>query len=192
MCYYNGIKVTRGEFIRLKTIEKAIAKLDFLNKPLSIGFDYGYHPVLKKIEGEEDFEIVQMEWGFIPHYLKTRDAVNKFRMGYKDDKGVFHPMILTLNAVSEELLLPNKIYRNAALERRCLVLSSGFYEWRHVYPIGKKTGKPLKTAVKYPYYISLKGKEYFYMAGVWQAWKDKETGEYAETFAIVTTAANSL
>ena len=31
-----------------------------------------------------------------------------------------------------------------------------------------------------------------YMAGIWQPWKDVETGEYVETFSIVTTEANSL
>jgi putative SOS response-associated peptidase YedK len=30
------------------------------------------------------------------------------------------------------------------------------------------------------------------MAGIWQPWTDKETGEYMETFAIVTTKANKL
>ncbi len=30
------------------------------------------------------------------------------------------------------------------------------------------------------------------MAGVWQPWTDQETGEYVETFAIVTTVANKL
>ncbi len=61
MCYYNGVKVTKSEFIRLKSIEKAIAKYDFLNKPLHIEFNYGNAPVLKRIEGKEDFEIVEME-----------------------------------------------------------------------------------------------------------------------------------
>lgn len=30
------------------------------------------------------------------------------------------------------------------------------------------------------------------MAGVWQPWTDKETGETFDTFAIVTTEANEL
>lgn len=30
------------------------------------------------------------------------------------------------------------------------------------------------------------------MAGIWQGWTDKSTGEYVETFAIVTTKANAL
>lgn len=192
MCYYNGVKVTRSEFIRLKSIEKAIAKYDFLNKPLHIGFDYSNAPVLKRIEGAEDFDIVEMEWGFLPSYIKNRDQAAKFRFGYKKENGQFQPPIITLNAVSEEMLFPKKMYRDAALNRRCLVLSTGFYEWRHVFPKNKKTGAPLKTAVKYPYRIKVKDKEYFYMAGIWHPWTDAETGEYVETFSIVTTAANSL
>jgi putative SOS response-associated peptidase YedK len=197
MCYYNGVKVTRSEFIRLKSIEKVIAKYDFLNKPLHIGFDYSNVPVLKKIDGMEDFEITQMEWGFLPPanrwpFISTRADAFNMRHGYKDEKGKFHPPITTLNAVSEELLLPNKMYREAALSRRCLVLSTGFYEWRHVFPKNKKTGEPLKTSIKYPYRIRLKEKEYFYMAGIWQPWIDKETGETIDTLAIVTTEANFL
>ena len=192
MCYYNGVKVTRTELIRLKQLEKLVANYDFLNKPLQIGFEYGPHAVLKRIPNELDFEIVEMEWGFIPSYIKTRDEAKKMRFGYKDEGGVFHPMILTLNAVSEELIQPRKIFREAALQRRCLVLSTGFFEWRHVFPLNKKTGKPLKTAIKYPYHIKLKNRDYFFMAGIWQPWTDKATGEHVETFAVVTTKANPL
>lgn len=191
MCYYNGQKVTHSEYIRLKQLEKLVAKYDFINKPLSIGFDYSSNAVLKAMDGVEDFDIVKMEWGFLPSYLKNREATDKFRNGYKDAGGKFHPPITTLNAVGEEMLQAGKMYRDAALYRRCLVLSSGFYEWRHVNPIGKK-GQPLKTAVKYPYHIHIPEREYFYMAGIYQPWTDKETGEQVDTFAIVTTKANTL
>ncbi len=189
MCYYNGQKVTRAEFIRLKQLEKEIAKYDFLENDLQTGFDYASTAVLKRYPDREDFDIVKMEWGFIPHYLKTRDDVNRMRLGYYDADKNFNPPMLTLNAIGEEILFPNKIYRDAALHRRCLVLSTGFYEWRHIFPLNKRTGKPVKTAIKYPYYISLKDKEYFYMAGIWQPWTDKATGEYVETSSIVTTSA---
>jgi len=148
--------------------------------------------VLKRNPEKEDFDIVQMEWGFIPSYLNTREDVFKMRNGYKDAMGKYRPGIITLNAVGEEILLPGKIYREAALSRRCLVLSTGFFEWRHIYPLNKRTGLPLKTDLKYPYYISLKDKGYFFMAGIWQPWTDKATGEYVETFAVVTTKANKL
>jgi putative SOS response-associated peptidase YedK len=197
MCYYNGQKVTRAEYIRLKQLEKLVANYDLLGNDLHQGFDYGTHAVLKALPEKEDFDIVKMEWGFIPDanrwpFIETREQLNKVRKGYVDARGKFNQPLTMLNAVSEELLLPNKIYRDAALKRRCLILSSGFYEWRHVYPIGKKTGTPLKTAVTYPYFISLPEQEYFYMAGIWQPWTDAETAEYVESSAIVTTAANSL
>ena len=197
MCYYNGQKVTRAEYIRLKQLEKLVAEYDLLGDDLHQGFDYGTHAALKAIPGKEDFEIAKMEWGFIPDanrwpFIETRQRLTEVRRGYTDARGKFNQPLTMLNAVSEELLLPNKVYRDAALKRRCLILSSGFYEWRHVYPIGKKTGKPLKTAVTYPYFISLPENEYFYMAGVWQPWTDAETGEYVESSAIVTTAANGL
>ena len=192
MCYYNGQKVTRAEFIRLKQLEKALANYDFLQSDLKIGFDYEPNAVLKCIEEKEDFDIVQMEWGFIPHYINNREELQHFRMGGMNPRtGKYDPPILTLNAIGEELF--EKItYKNAAKERRCLVLSSGFYEWRHIFPANKKTGKPVKTAVKYPYHISVKEKEYFFMAGIWNPWTDKNTGEHVDSFAIVTTKANKL
>ena len=192
MCYYNGQKVARAEFIRLKQLEKAVANYDFLKQDLIQGFDYGKSAVLKRIDGAEDFDIVQMEWGFIPPTKRTRDDVGNMRIGYKDATGRSNPPIITLNAVGEELINPGKMYREAGLKRRCLVLSSGFFEWRHIYPLNKKTGQPLKTANKYPYYITVKDKEYFFMAGVYQLWTDKATGETVDTFAIVTTKANKL
>lgn len=180
------------ESIRLKDLEKEVLDYPFLTNELNNGFDYGNSPVLKKKDGENDFDIVEMQWGFLPNYIRTSEDVEKFRNGYKKDNGQWQQPIITLNATSEELLFPNKIFRDAALNRRCLILSSGFYEWRHVFPRNKRTGKPLKTAIKYPYHIGMKNKEYFYMAGIWQPWKDLETGEYVETFSIVTTEANSL
>jgi putative SOS response-associated peptidase YedK len=192
MCYYNGIKLKQIQKIKLKNFEKSITDYPFLTIDLFNGFDYGHAPVLKKREDEVDFDVVEMEWGFLPPYLKTREEVNRFRFGYKKENGQFQQPLITLNSTSEEMLLPNKIFRDSALNRRCLILSTGFYEWRHIFPIGKKTGKPLKTAVKFPYHVGVKNKDYFFMAGIWQPWKDVETGEYVETFSIITTAANSL
>ncbi|HVZ55487.1 MAG TPA: SOS response-associated peptidase family protein [Chitinophagaceae bacterium] len=192
MCYYNGQRVARAEYIRLRQLEKAVAAHDFLNRDLLVGFDYGNSAVLKRREGVTDFDLVQMEWGFIPPYLKTREDVFRMRHGYQDAGGRFHPPITTLNAVSEEILRPGKIYREAALHRRCLVLSSGFYEWRHVHRLNRRTGKPLKTAEKYPYFVTLKGRAYFFLAGIWQPWTDQATGEYVESFSVLTTAANAL
>ena len=194
MCYYNGQKVEHAEFIRLKGLEKLVANYDFLNRSLEDGFAYGNTAVLKPQAGKEDFDLIQMEWGFLPDTwygrpINTRALANEFRRGYTNPSGVFVPGITTLNAMGEELLLPHKIYRQSALERRCLVLSTNFYEWQHVFPKNKRTGQPLKSAIKIPYYITLKDKPYFYMAGIYKPWTDVETGETIETVTIDTTAA---
>jgi len=141
-----------------------------------------------------DFDIVQMEWGFIPDSwfgkpLDTLEKVKIWRDGYKDPLKGWVKGITTLNAVGEEMLLKNKIYRDSALYRRCLVLSTGFYEWRHYFPPNKRTGLPTKTANKIPHYITVKDKAYFFMAGIYKPWTDKESGETINTVSICTTAA---
>ncbi|QIH34516.1 SOS response-associated peptidase family protein [Sphingobacterium sp. DR205] len=198
MCYYNGQRVSRDEFIRLMDLEKAVMNYDFLDQEIHEGFNYGNIAVLKPTADKCNFDIVQMEWGFIPFYVKNREDVKKMRFGYKDGKGKWHPAYTTLNAKGEELLLKDentgreKMFRKAALERRCLILSSEFYEWRHIFRLNKRTGEPLKTADKFPYHIGLKNKEYFFIAAIWQNWTDQDTGETVDTVALVTTEANPL
>ena len=192
MCYYNGVKIAKATNIQLGQFEKTIAPLPFMQQTVSVGFDYNLFPVLKANADKTSFDLVPMEWGFIPTYIANRETLVRFRNGGTDPvTGKFSPPIITLNAIGEEVL-EKPMYKSSALSRRCLVLSSGFFEWRHIYPIGKKTGKPLKTAVKYPYYISVKGQDCFYMAGIWTPWIDKSTGEYVESFSIITTRANAL
>lgn len=196
MCYYKTAKIPGTKQIELNYLVKDLDDRKISYKQLEIGFDYGLSPVLKPVAGKEDFEIEAMEWGFIPDFLHNREAVEKFRKGYKDEKGVFQMPITTLNAKAENLFLNEKgrksMLAEAASSRRCLALAGGFFEWRHVFGVNKKTGQPLKTAKKYPYFISLKDRPYFYMAAIWNQWTDQQTGETIDTFAIVTTEANSL
>ncbi|WON94318.1 SOS response-associated peptidase [Sphingobacterium sp. UGAL515B_05] len=179
-------------------LEKAVMNYDFLDQEIHEGFNYGNIAVLRPTEDKCNFDIVQMEWGFIPSYIKNREDVKKMRFGYKDTTGKWRQPYTTLNAKGEELLLIDektgreKMFRKAALERRCLILSSEFYEWRHIHRLNKKTNQPLKTADKYPYHIGLKNKKYFFIAAIWQNWTDKDTGETIDTVALVTTEANSL
>src|SRR5476651_244198 len=154
MCYYNGQRVSRSDFIRLKSLERAVRNFDFLDKGVINGFTGTPVAVLKPTPDKSNFDIVQMEWGLIPPYIQNREAVEKFRNGYKDDKGKWHNGYTTLNAKCENLFTnewgKRSIFADAAENRRCLVLSTGFFEWRHIVRNHKKTGLPLKTADKYP------------------------------------------
>lgn len=173
MCNFMGFRVSRVQFIKLKQIEKELGTLAALEL-LKDGFKYGTSAVLRK-SGENDFEIVNMHWEFIPPWIKDMEALQAARK-----QG-----IPWLNATSEKLL-ESKMFKSSALKRRCLVLATHFYEWRHYQPEGAK--KP----VAYPYVISLNSDEPFYMAGIWTPWTDKTTGETMDSFAIVTTEANDF
>lgn len=177
MCYYNGIKVTKLEYIELMQMEKDIKKFITSDMTLVNGFNYGDYPIIKPLDGAKDFEIKLAHWEFLPEFVKKAEDLGEFRKKY-----------ITMNAKGEDLF-KSRMYADAARNRRCLVLSSGFYEWREFKPEGAK--KPQK----YPHYINLPNNEYFFMAGIWNPWIDQgveATGELLDTFAIVTTGANSL
>lgn len=180
MCYFNGIKVSKIEYIELMKMELDIKKFIQEDKVFVDGFRYGDYPIIKpkQVPGGQEYEITMAHWEFLPSFLKRAEDLNDFRKKFT-----------TMNAKGEDLL-NSKMYANAARNRRCLVLSSGFYEWRTFKP-----DVPKAKAEKYPYYITLPDREYFFMAGIWQTWMDngmEATGEIIDTFAIVTTAANPL
>lgn len=187
MCFYNGIVVSRATHIKLNKFEKEISQYrESLNRPLQSGFEFGNWPVVRLKPGGGDILFEIMHWELIPFYIHTRADLEHFRHGGLNPRtGKRDPPRNTLNAIGEEMF--EKVsYKQAASKRRCLVLSSGFYEWRHFTPPGSKKD------IAYPYHIILPEVEYFYMAGIWQPWSDEETGETIDSFAIVTTKANRL
>ncbi|TSJ36441.1 SOS response-associated peptidase [Mucilaginibacter corticis] len=182
MCYYNGQKVTRVEFIKLKALEKAVSRYNFLNVGVHNGFNYAPCAILVASPDGKDFDIVQAEWGYVPGFIKTRAEANIFRKKYT-----------TLNFKSENLFLKEdgkrSMWADAAKNRRCLVLSTGIVESRHVAKTGKK-GQPLKETIKYPYLVTVKQQEYFYMPGLYNEWLDPETSEFVNTVAFGITGSN--
>lgn len=184
MCYYNGQKVTKAEFIKLKALEKAVSRYNFLNVGVHNGFNYAPCAILVATEDGKDFDIVQAEWGYVPGYIKTRAEANIFRAKYT-----------TLNFKSENLFKKEdgkpSMWASAARNRRCLVLSTGIVESRHIPKIGKK-GQELKETIKYPYQVSVKDQEYFFMPGLYNEWLDPETTQFVNTVAIGITKANDL
>lgn len=174
MCNYYGYQVSRLQFIRLKQIEKEFGLAAALEVVKS-GFSYSNATVLVPTADKIDFTIEQMHWEFIPPWIKNEEELAAAR----------RQGIPWLNARSETVL-SSKMFRDAALQRRCLVLATHFFEWRHYKPEGAK------KEIAYPYLIELADQDYFYMAGIWQPWTNRDTGEVINTFAIVTTEANEL
>jgi len=183
MCYYNGQRVSRDEYIRLKSLEKQIDAHQTLQAVVN-GFAYEDSIILKATANKQHFDLVEAHWEFIPPWVESMDDLKLIRRGIDPKTGAKRVAIPWLNATAENMLYNSQgkpsMFRNAALKGRCLVLSAGFYDTQHV---GKE---------KYPYYITVKGIPYYFMAGVCQMWTDKKTGETMDTYAIVTTKANAL
>ena len=127
------------------------------------GFQTPHHPVITNTARD----IIQFfKWGLVPFWVKDKKAADQIK-------------IRTLNARSETIF-QKPAFRAAISSRRCLVLVDGFYEWHH------------KDDKKYPYYIRLKNREAFSLAGIWEQWTNPGTSELLNTFSIITTQANSL
>jgi putative SOS response-associated peptidase YedK len=169
MCYYNSVNIPKDAKVALKGKTK---ELPSIQRPLQSGFEYANWPIIKGTE--TDFELDLGHWELLAPWVKSTLEVMKGREKFN-----------TLNATAERLL-ESKLFKQPALKRRCLVLSSGFYEWRHYKPTASK------KEIAYPYFISLKGQPYFFMAGIYQPWVDIASGETMDSFAIVTTKANAF
>lgn len=101
-----------------------------------------------------------MRWGFIPKWYKTASD---------------GPLLINARA---ETIAEKPAFRDACRNRRCLVVASGFYEWKRM---------PGETPL--PWWVSRADGAPLVMAGIWQDW-DGGKGP-APTCAIVTTAANA-
>lgn len=70
-------------------------------------------------------------------------------------------------------------FRGAFRRRRCLVPVNAFFEWS-----GEK-GQRLKWR------IALRDEPLFALAGLWEWWQDRETGDGVPSFTIITCPANA-
>ena len=126
------------------------------------GFSFPKVPI---IMDESKTEAILGDWGLIPFWAKDRNI----------QKATLNGRIETLDEK------PN--FKNS-INKRCLVLVNGFYEWKWLDPKGKD---------KQRYFIQLDSDDKaFALGGIYNQWIDKTTGEELTSFSIVTTDANDL
>ncbi len=121
---------------------------------------------LPVITNENPKQVDLFNWGLIPFWIKDEKTANELKER-------------TVNARSETIF-EKPAFRSSAGNKHCLVIADGFFEWR--YYQGRN----------YPYYIKLKNREVFTMAGLWDCWLNKTAGEKVYSFVIITTEANPL
>lgn len=110
-------------------------------------------------------EICELRWGLIPSWAKDH------KIGYR-----------TLNARSETIS-EKPSFRTAFKSRRCIILASGYYEW-------KKTGPAKQT-----YYFRMRDERPFGFLGLWESWPgppDHPFDDALESCTIITTPANKM
>ena len=162
MCYTIKIDLTREQLeLRFR------AKLDLPEnyKPGSRISAFSL-PQLPVICNDDPLSIRLFTWGLIPFWVKDSNSAKDIRMK-------------TFNAKSETLA-EKPSFRNSLNRKRCLVLSTGFYEWH--------TEEKKKT----PYFIRLKDQTAFALAGLYDQWTNPDTAEKINTFTVITTRANPM
>jgi putative SOS response-associated peptidase YedK len=88
----------------------------------------------------------------------------------------------TINARSETAAT-SPAYREPFRHKRCIVPASGFYEPDKIHD-----AKP-----PFPWhYFQLKDQKIFGFAGLYDIWKDQQTGKEIKSYTIITTTPNSL
>ncbi|MDH6129930.1 SOS response-associated peptidase [Kitasatospora sp. GP82] len=129
--------------------------------------------VLERLDtdsGEVSRQVRALRWGLVPSWSKTPSAAAKM-----------------INARSETAHV-KPAFRSAFSKRRCIIPSTGYYEWRQAP--GGPGGRPYKQ----PYFLAPADGTLLGMAGLYEFWKDSTRPEddplaWLVTCTVLTTEA---
>ena len=115
------------------------------------------------VERDGKRDLVPMRWGLVPWWWKKKA---------KDTPATFN--------ARAETVTTKPMFRDAFKRKRCLIPASGYYEWQAT-PTGKQ-----------PYYFSTENGSPLTIAGLWDEWRDIETGEPLKSCTMIITTANEF
>ncbi|MEY3277884.1 MAG: hypothetical protein RLZZ426_370 [Actinomycetota bacterium] len=119
--------------------------------------------VVDELSGQRSLRIVN--WGLIPSWAK--DGAGAARL---------------INARGETVA-EKPSFRQAFAATRCLVPMTGWFEWQSVGVTEK--------APKQPFYLHRPDGGTLAIAGLLEAWKQPETGQWLRTMSLITTDASA-
>lgn len=111
-------------------------------------------------------ELAPMRWWLTPYWAK--EPGNRYAM---------------FNAKAETAD-KSRAFREPFRKRRCVVPVSGFYEWCR-----SRTARAGDVGKRVPFYIRAHHLPGMLLAGIWDRWRSRDSGEVLESFAILTTDA---
>ena len=153
-----------GRFAFINNLVQLKEEFEVDDPTFDLTFNYNVAPtqlIIAVVRDDGKNKLAHFRWGLIPFWAKDKN------IGYK-----------LINARSETIAEKNS-FKQAFKKRRCLIVASGFFEW-------KKVGKE-----KIPMYITLKSRKPISFAGLWEIWKSHE-GDEIKSCTILTTVPNKL
>jgi putative SOS response-associated peptidase YedK len=108
-----------------------------------------------------------LHWGLVPFWARDKSIGNRM-----------------INARAETAA-EKPAFRAAMRHRRCVVPADGFYEWLRPSPPPGTKGRPKSI----PHYFTAADGALLAIAGLWEEWTDKTTGEVLESCTLLTTEA---
>jgi putative SOS response-associated peptidase YedK len=117
------------------------------------------------VEEDGKRDLVSMRWGLVPRWWSK--PLKELRAA-------------TFNARAETVET-KPFFRDAFKRTRCLIPMSGYYEWQDT-PSGKQ-----------PWYFTARdGSPILTAAGLWDEWKNRETGERLKSCTMIVTEPNEF
>lgn len=155
-----------GRFTQAYTWSELLALYRLTIPPLNIEPRYNIAPtstINVVIPREVGLDLVRMRWGLIPSWWnKTGKEIPS-----------------TFNAHAQTVA-EKPMFRIAFKRSRCVIPATGYFEWG------------LTKSGKQPYYITGANGSVLSIAGLWDRWKDKETGETVLSCTMIVTDANAF
>lgn len=161
MCYYVDQKGSRRD-VKIRFNIAVNNTGQFYEGVFVNGFSYPNLPIITN--DKPDILTTDHTWGLLPSWTKDIE----FRKN-------------TLNARIETI--DEKASFKNITKNRCLIIATGFYEWRWLDEKGKQKEK---------YHITSQTDEIFCFAGLYDKWKNPATGDVLNTYTMVTTEANEV
>lgn len=164
MCFHNSMSAKAVKLAARYGRKSDIVEIyqDILDEQYHVNaFNFPKYPIITQSD-----EVQVFNWGLIPFWTKNEKSADEIKR-------------MTLNARADTIF-EKPSFREPIMKKRCIVPSTGYFEWRH------------EGTKKIPYFIYLKDEPIFSMAGIYDRWLDKETGEERDTFSIITTGTNPL
>lgn len=120
-------------------------------------------------------KVQHFQFGFTPRWGKKQFYMINAR-SEGDQNSVDDP-----NYTGAMGIIQKPMFRQSIRDRRCLIIADAFIE-------GPQHEKLAKPYVVYP----IEKQQPFSLAGIWDEWKNPDTGQSIRSFAIITTVANGL